>query len=238
MDGRGIYKFSPTGHVYAHVTYYIGEVKQNMFHGLGRMVYRDGTQYFGSFNNNVMSSQRALIKYGNGDTYKGPVQGNMKSGEGSSYQYACGDMYEGQFKNDKKEGKGKLQEVAEHITYNGEFKDDRKNGQCTLWDFGPAFGKYSGSVNEREELDGNLGSFTFPAEFDLIYEGSFKDNLFHGHGRLIHTDSGNVYEGTFYQHLKDGPCTFTLSKQGLLYRGQFEFNYESASDKGDFGARV
>jgi hypothetical protein len=57
MDGRCVYKFSPTGHVFgAHVTYYIGEVKQNMFHGLGRMVYRDGTQYFGSFNNNVMHS--------------------------------------------------------------------------------------------------------------------------------------------------------------------------------------
>ena len=93
MEGRGIYKFSPTNHIHPHCTYYIGEVKSNLFHGLGRLVFRDGTQYFGSFNNNVMQSGRALIKYGNGDTYKGGVAQNQKAddrGE-AAYTYANGD---------------------------------------------------------------------------------------------------------------------------------------------------
>ena len=56
------------------------------------MQFRNGTQYFGSFNNNVMSSMKAIIHYGNQDKYKGIVQANKKNGEGS-YVYANGDTY-------------------------------------------------------------------------------------------------------------------------------------------------
>jgi len=37
------------------------------------MEFRDGTQYFGSFNFNAMASQQALVKHANGDRYKGGV---------------------------------------------------------------------------------------------------------------------------------------------------------------------
>ena len=71
------------------------------------MQFRNGTQYYGSFNNNVMQSMKAIIKYGNGDQYKGVVQANKKNGEGK-YAYANGDLYEGQFKGDLKDGNGKI----------------------------------------------------------------------------------------------------------------------------------
>lgn len=59
--------------------------------------------------------------------------------------------------------------------------------------------------------------------------------MFHGKGKITHTDTGNVYEGEFYEHHKDGQCTFTL-KDGLKYTGHFELNMESA--KGcDYGKR-
>ena len=76
MEGRGVYKFNPNINNAVSgpsMAYYLGEFKDNSFHGLGRMMFRDGTQYFGSFNNNCMSSVRAIIKYSNGDTYKGGV---------------------------------------------------------------------------------------------------------------------------------------------------------------------
>jgi hypothetical protein len=70
MCGRGIYRFGPTSNAF----YYLGEVKDNQFHGLGKMVFRDGTQYFGSFNFNVMQSKKAIVKFSkDGDTYKGGV---------------------------------------------------------------------------------------------------------------------------------------------------------------------
>jgi hypothetical protein len=70
MDGRGQYWFNS---VDQNSVLYVGEFKDNAFHGLGKMQFRDGTQYFGSFNNNAMASMKAIIKYGNEDKYKGIV---------------------------------------------------------------------------------------------------------------------------------------------------------------------
>ena len=43
MDGRGIYRFGASGAITGGAFYYLGEFKENFFHGLGRMVFRDGT---------------------------------------------------------------------------------------------------------------------------------------------------------------------------------------------------
>lgn len=45
----------------------------------------------------------------------------------------------------------------------------------------------------------------------MRYEGEFKANLFHGKGKIIHTDTNNVFEGEFVNHAKHGQATFTLS---------------------------
>ena len=73
------------------------------------MEFRDGTQYFGSFNFNAMASQQALVKHANGDRYKGGVYQNMKNDENGSYVFgASGDRYEGAFRCDRREGKGRI----------------------------------------------------------------------------------------------------------------------------------
>ena len=159
----------------------------------------------------------------------------MKNGADCTYTYCNGDRYQGEFRADRKEGQGKLFITAQYISYEGDFKDDKKFGHCVLYDFGPAFGRYTGPVNHSEELDGQNATFEFPGEYDLKYIGDFKDSMFHGRGKLIHTDTGNVYEGQFYQHHKDGPCTFTLAT-GQQFKGSFELNYESS--KGDYGPRI
>lgn len=83
-------------------------MKSNAFSGLGKMTFKDETQYFGSFNNNCMQSAKAIIKYGNGDTYKGGVQHNLKQGDDCLYVYNNTDTYEGSFRGDKKDGRGKI----------------------------------------------------------------------------------------------------------------------------------
>ena len=49
MEGRGKYWFYSTT---APVTLFVGEVSDNTFQGLGKLVFRDGSQYYGSFVNN------------------------------------------------------------------------------------------------------------------------------------------------------------------------------------------
>jgi hypothetical protein len=125
--------------------------------------------------------------------------------------------------------------VGGGISYEGEFKDDKKCGHCEVLDLGIQHGKYKGMLSENEELTG--GRLDFPNYMKLRYEGGFKENLFHGQGKLTYLDTGNVFEGEFYQHHKDGPCTFTLAQTGQVYKGTFEFNYESATEKCDYGPR-
>lgn len=117
MEGRGIYVFNS---LESNSVFFVGELKANAFQGLGKMHFRDGTQYFGSFNNNCLQSAKAIIRYGNGDKYKGGVQQNQKNGDGQ-YIYSNMDTYEGQFRGDRKEGMGKMQFVATQVTYEGEF---------------------------------------------------------------------------------------------------------------------
>lgn len=70
MEGRGLYWFNS---LESPSVLYVGEMKSNSFQGLGKMQFRDDTQYFGSFNNNQMASMRAILHFGNGDKYKGGI---------------------------------------------------------------------------------------------------------------------------------------------------------------------
>lgn len=158
MHGRGVYKFSAA----SPAAFFIGELKENQFHGLGRMEFRDGTQYLGSFNFNAMASQQAIVKHANGDRYKGGVAQNMKSDENGSYVFgATGDRYEGAFRGDRREGKGRmLMSGQPEVVYEGEYKDDKKTGAFTLLDLGPKHGKLvNGRFGPSEELDGHCEKF-------------------------------------------------------------------------------
>ena len=76
MHGRGQYWFSGN----KRSVLYVGEMADNCFQGLGKMIFVDDTVYYGSFVNNQMSSNRAVINYGNGDKYKGEVLQSKRYG--------------------------------------------------------------------------------------------------------------------------------------------------------------
>ena len=40
---------------------FVGEMKDNCFNGLGKMIFKDQTVYSGSFTNNNFSSQRCVL---------------------------------------------------------------------------------------------------------------------------------------------------------------------------------
>ena len=155
------------------------------------------------------------------------------SQEAASYRYANGDHYQGQFRGDLKSGEGLL--TVEHaFTYQGEFKDDRKTGKCSLLEFTGGT-KYSGGISKEEDLEGQGRLETA----QVVYEGGFKESMFHGQGSITHKDTGNVYEGGFFKHHKDGKCTFTLKETGQVYKGYFDSNYESGTaDMIDYGKRL
>jgi hypothetical protein len=67
MHGRGQYWYSES----KDCILYVGEFFENTYQGLGKLIYTDGTIYYGSFSNNNLCSQRAVVNFSNGDKYKG-----------------------------------------------------------------------------------------------------------------------------------------------------------------------
>ncbi len=65
-----------------------------------------------------------------------------------------------------------------------------------------------------------------------IYQGEFKDGLFHGAG-VITWDNSDRYEGSFSQGLLHGFGVQTLST-GNIYRGEFKYGYYSGQGELEF----
>lgn len=131
MEGRGKYWYfrqtQPTNSIL-----FVGEMKDNCFNGLGKMVLNCGTSYSGSFVNSQLSSQRAVIVFSNGDKYKGPILGGCRNGLGL---YSTQSMFfEGNFKDDLREGFGRAKYTSKDavIEFEGNFTDDRRWGKCDL----------------------------------------------------------------------------------------------------------
>ena len=52
------------------------------------MVFKDGSQYFGSFMNNQMNTKKGVIYFSNGDKFKGSIERGLRNGPG---EYSTAD---------------------------------------------------------------------------------------------------------------------------------------------------
>jgi hypothetical protein len=71
MHGKGSYWFNGTE---SPPVLHVGAYKENELDGFGKMLYRDGTKYFGNFKQSAMQSDNAKIEFGNQDVYEGAVR--------------------------------------------------------------------------------------------------------------------------------------------------------------------
>ena len=70
------------------------------------MIFSDMSQYFGSFVNNMMQSNKGLVHFSNGDKFKGRIDRGQRNGPG---EYIRGQMtFEGEFREDLRDGSGVL----------------------------------------------------------------------------------------------------------------------------------
>ena len=101
MEGRGKYWFYSTT---APVTLFVGEVSDNTFQGLGKLVFRDGSQYYGSFVNNQMNSKKGVIYFNNGDKFKGQIERGQRNGPGELTSADSKYSFQGNFRDDLRDG--------------------------------------------------------------------------------------------------------------------------------------
>ncbi len=101
---------------------YVGEFKNDKYHGIGTYIFSNGDTYFGDFREGEISGS-GFATYANGDTYVGEFKDSTQDGLGRA-TYANGDTFIGEFKNGRKHGQGVINK-GKHGEIEGIFENDQ-----------------------------------------------------------------------------------------------------------------
>ena len=223
-EGKGMFKFSKDD---KFCTMYEGEFKNNLFDGQGKLYFKNGAIYNGTFVKNKIEGYSRL----NEKTYEyeGNFDGGRKKGMGKMI-YKNGDVYEGQFKNDMRNGSGTYK-YADGSTYVGNWVDDLKqgDGELQINDEGTYGGKFiEGMMQGEGKIKLKTGE---------VYQGQFYENNANGDGKIAFPN-GNQLIGKFKDNMKMGECIYLKKDRAkeYVYQGQFNYNIEK-TDKAVFPPR-
>ncbi len=134
---------------------YSGDMKNGLFDGHGRLVYRMGDTYEGEFRMGKCQG-KGVYSFRNGALYAGEFADGKHEGRGTLV-YTDGTVYTGDFADGKSSGRGTLV-YTDGTVYTGDFADGKRNGQGTLLYRNGAV--YVGGF-ENGECSGH-GILTFP----------------------------------------------------------------------------
>ena len=150
-----------------------GCVSGDCKNGYGKVIFKDGTVYEGTFLNGLCHG-KGKITWANGDSYKGDWVENYRHGQGI-YTYNNGFVYTGNFNNGKMTGRGTL--TGNGNSYTGEFIDANFNGLGTyLYKNGNKTIAYW----KDSKLDGEATSFNYitgKKSIDIYKEGNLIRNI-------------------------------------------------------------
>ena len=196
---------------------YEGGLRNDRFHGEGRLAWPDGRVYQGQFVDGLLQGQ-GRYQFTDGCVYEGAFEQGQPNGEG---RYACDDgtVYEGTFAaGDPLSARATFPEAG---SYQGQFQDWQPQGEGT-WTSADG-DVYSGTFDNGEIVQGR-----YQNDDGVVYEGAFQDWVFHGQGSLTLPD-GEVRKGDFqYGNLRGPGQRITLdqdgeavSERGFFIRGDF-----------------
>lgn len=104
---------------------YIGEFKNNFFHGKGKETFSDNTVYEGMFSNGLREGEGKYI-YSDSSYYTGNFKNNQYNGNGT-FKWKDGRFFIGSWKNNQMNGKGEFHWDKEN-KYIGEYKNNCRGG--------------------------------------------------------------------------------------------------------------
>ena len=200
---------------------YIGEYKDNKYHGQGNYTYVDGSEYSGDFKDGKKNGQ-GTFKFGPnsdwaGDRYVGEFRDDKFHGQGA-YIFSNGAKYVGEYRKNKYHGQGAFR-YSDGANYVGEFKNGASNGQGT-YTFGPnsdwAGDQYIGEFKDNK-FDGR-GTYLFVNGDKFV--GEYRDNKKNGQGIFTFAD-GTKFVGEYRDGKRNGQFTVTYAS-GDKYVGEFK----------------
>lgn len=168
----------PDGSVYS------GDIRDDLFHGQGKLTWPDGRHYEGEFRQGRMTG-RGRFDYGDGCIYEGGFRNGDFNGNG---RYECEEaVWEGEFQQGELL-KGSVS-WGEGGAYEGEFQDWEPNGQGHQTTAG-------GTHYEGTFENGYLVRGSYRDEEGYEYQGGFEYGYYSGDGELTQPD-GTVIQATF-----------------------------------------
>ena len=229
---------------------YIGEIRDNVLCGEGKIIFPSGNKYEGGISyglrhgHGIYRDSNGLIyegefvhgiKEGYGRlkkgsiTYEGTFHNGMMEGYGRM-SWDNGDQYEGEFKNNKINGVGTMYWADLGEKYTGQWKDNKENGfGIYIW-----YEKNSNSKSLRNRYIGywingvREGYGVFFYSNDTKYEGFWENNEKNGFG-VFRFKNGTSYIGDFVQdrmvnYLTEGIVRLNLDE------GNY-FDYDDSLDR-------
>lgn len=110
--------------------YYEGEVRNELYHGKGKIVFNNGDIKEGTFVNGKLNDRNGCYTWATGDKYVGEFKDGNISGFGE-YFYKSGDRYRGSWCDDKRNGFGVYFYANGCISFD-EYSDDKYHGISIL----------------------------------------------------------------------------------------------------------
>lgn len=164
---------------------------------LGEEIFTDGSKYVGEFKDNKWHGQGTYTR-GDGAEYVGEFKNGRSNGQGTLY-FPSGAKYVGEFKNGGFNGQGTYT-FADGDKYVGEFKDNKRTGQGTY--FFLADNQFKGDKYVGEFKDGEItGQGTYTFANGSKYVGEFKDRKFHGQGIFFLANGAVDKSGIWENHV-------------------------------------
>ena len=167
--------------IYPNGDKYIGEYKNKMRNGKGKMYYNEkdenGRVMYDGYWKDDLFDGKGIMKWKNNDRYNGEWKNGLKEGKGT-YYYENGDIYEGEFKNNNKDGKG-IYFYKNLNRYEGEMKNNAFEGNGIFY-FNNG-NKYVGEF-KNFKAEGKGAIFHKNGEIEM---GNFIGGQFHGKYALL-----------------------------------------------------
>lgn len=252
ITGTGTFYYGPTS---THYIKFEGEFFENKKHGFGTLSYRDGGKYVGCYKDNLMHGEGTRF-YGRDERvfekFQGQWVNGLKHGLGLSF-LRKGGFYEGVWKDGKRDGESGIYDEGGANEQIVVFKEGRRNGFLLMEN--SRFLIENHNKNALSMTNPNLkpvGNHSLDPTIDVKvyspklvpvfywfsnsdrYEGEFKNNLPHGHGKVIR-GNGDKIVGKYKKGILHEFAQY-FWKNGDYFEGEFKNGVRNGN--GEFYTRV
>jgi hypothetical protein len=186
----------------AEGNFYQGETWNNIPHGFGKMIMKDGTLFEGYFSEGQPNHFVRVIRPTR-EVYQGEYANQRPNGKGIRTDPNGATTQCDNWNNGQENGKTIKTDMNGRKVFDGTFKDGKMNGQCSYY-----------SDSEKCAYEGNFLAGSLEGQgkktYDngKSYEGAFVRGVENGKGKMVFVD-GRKWEGDFTNGRANGTGVFT-----------------------------